>query len=242
MSLLSIVQQASSRIGLAEPSIVVGSTDKKAKHFLSLVNEEGKKLSTGSSVGASFNWQVMIRETSFSAQAQEDQGRIEEIAPGFKYIINNTIFNRTLRRPVPGPLPPNAWQLLKAANVVGPYPQYRIRNGNLLLLPAPVSGNTIYFEYESIYWATSSGGTPQAAMTADSDVSLLDEELITQGVVWRWKRSKNLEYAEEFRDYQTSVLVAMARDGGKPTINIGNPEFSPGTLYVPQSPGIVPIP
>ena len=242
MSLLTIVQEAAGRIGIARPAMAATATDLKTQHLVSMVNEEGKKLSTGESVGVAHDWTSMILETTFNALATEDQGSISTIAPGMRYIINNTIFNRTLRRPVPGPLPPTAWQLLKAANVVGPYPQWRVRAGRLLLLPAPVAGNAIYFEYATKFWCTSAVGLPKVSMSADDDVSLLDEDLITQGVVYRWKRSKNLEYAEEFRDYSTAVLIAMQREGGKPTLNQGAPEFSPGTLYVPQSPGIVPIP
>ena len=40
------------------------------------------------------------------------------------------------------------------------------------------------------------------------------ERLITLGVVWRWKRAKGLDYAEEFRTYQYQRLQAANRNSG----------------------------
>lgn len=242
MSLLTICQAAAGRIGINRPSVVAGSTDQQVLQLLDLVNEEGAKLSTGASIGLRYDWRRMIGEATFTAVAAEDQGDITTIAPGFKYIIQGTIYNRTLRRPVPGPLPPDKWQLLKAANVVGPYPQWRVRGNTLKLLPSPNAGDQIYFEYHSSYWALSATGTPKAQFSADDDTSVLDEDLLTQGLVWRWKRTKGLEYAEDFRDYQTAVHIAITGDGTAPVLNMGDPEYRPGVLIVPQAPGIMPLP
>jgi len=235
MSLLSIIQQACGRIGVSTPTSVVGNSDSIITQLLALANEEGEELTTGASVGLSYDWSQLQTETSFTALAQENQGAITTIAPGFRYIINGTIFNRTLRRPVPGPLPPQSWQMLRAANVVGPYPQFRIRNGNLILIPNPTAGDSIYFEYQSANWCQSASSVGQMAWAADDDTGLLDEQLMTAGLIWRWKKAKNLEYAEDFRQYQTRVLNAIARDGGKTTINIGDQEFVPGVLIVPET-------
>ena len=235
MSLLTIIQQAAGRIGLTVPVSVVGNSDSQVTQLLALANEEGEELSIGASVGLAYDWQALQTEANFTAVATESQGAITTIAPGFKYIINGTIFNRTLRRPVPGPLPPQSWQMLKAANVIGPYPQFRIRGGNLILLPTPNAGDTIYFEYQSQNWCQSNASVGQTAWAADTDTGLLDEQLMTAGVIWRWKKAKNLEYAEDFRQYQTRVITAISRDGGKTTINIGDQEFVPGVLIVPES-------
>lgn len=235
MSLLTIVQQAAGRIGVSVPTAVVGNSEAAIVQLLALANEEGEELSTGASVGLSYDWQILQTETSFTAVATESQGAITTIAPGYKYIINGTIFNRTLRRPVPGPLPPQSWQMLKAANVVGPYPQWRIRGGNLILIPTPTSGDSIYFEYQSKNWCQSASNVGQSAWALDTDTGLLDEQLMTSGLIWRWKKANNLEYAEDYRSYQTRVTNAIARDGGKTTINIGDQEFVPGVLIVPES-------
>jgi len=242
MSLLSIAQTAFDRIGLTRPNAVATSSDAQIIQLMALINEEGRKLSTGESVARPYDWSAMQAEASWTATATEDQGAIATIAPGIRFIINGTIFNRTLRRPVPGPLGPQSWQLLKAANVTGPYPQWRLRAGRLIMQPVPNAGDSIYFEYQTSYWAQNSGGTSIAQFSADDDASLLDEELLIQGTIWRWKKSKGLDYEQDFAEYKASVLTAMSRDGGKATLDMGAPQYRTGVILVPQSPGITPIP
>ena len=58
----------------------------------------------------------------------------------------------------------------------------------------------------------------------DDDYPLLDSNLITLGVIWRWKKSKGLEYAEDFDTYEAAVSDAMARDGTKPKISMNGPQ------------------
>jgi hypothetical protein len=78
----------------------------------------------------------------------------------------------------------------------------------------PVAGDTIAFEWVSKNWVTvAAGGT--STWTADADTGLLDEEIMTQGVIWRWKAAKGLEYAEDYNKYERLVADQMGRDGGK---------------------------
>lgn len=242
MSLLTIVQDACGRMALPQPAAVATSSDPQTLQMYALLNEEGRKLSTGESVGMSVDWSSMTRQANFSALAAEVQGDLETLAPGFKFIVGGSMYNRTLRRPVPGPLTPAAWQLLKAANVVGPYPQWRIAQGQIWMLPNPNAGDSIYFEFQSKYWAESSGGTLKARFSADDDVALLDEELLTMGLVWRFKKAKGFDYAEDYRDYQTSVTNAIGREKSAPVLNLGDPEYRPGVLLIPEAPGITPAP
>ena len=61
---------------------------------------------------------------------------------------------------------------------------------------------------------------PVAAWSADDNVPLLDEDLLILGTIWRWKKLKGFEYAEDFADYERQVMDAMGRDGGKPTLSL----------------------
>ncbi len=137
----------------------------------------------------------------------------------FSYILNNIMWNRTLLRPVYGALNPQDWQALKARNINGPFNQYRMRGNQVLFIPAPAAGETIAFEWVSKNWVTTSTGT-SACWTADSDTGLLSEQIMTQGVIWRWTAAKGLEYSEDFQNYEGLVVDAIGRDGGKSTLNL----------------------
>ena len=209
MTLLTLVQNASDTIGLARPSAVVSSTDGNVRTLLSLANTEGRELLER------YSWPATQIEVTHTTLAAELQGVMTTIAPGFGYIINDTFWDRTLTQPVTGPLTPSEWQALKARTATGPYASYRLRGGSLYAYPAPSSGNTWVFEYQSTYFCQSSGAANQSAWAADTDVGVLDENLMELGVVWRFKKKNGLDYSEDYRVYEQKLANEMARVGGK---------------------------
>lgn len=222
MSLLTIIDDACNRIGISAPTSVIGSTDAQVIKLLALANKEGKELATGSSVGLSYDWQALQAEATFTTVATESQGLIATIAPNMKFIIGGTIWDRTRRLPVYGSMDPQTYQNHKAWGVTSPYPKYRIRGGILLLTPIPAAGEAYYFEYQSKNWcADSTGATLRARWVADTDIGILDEDLMTDGIVWRWKHANGFDYAEDFRMYQMNVINAIARDTERPTLDMG---------------------
>ena len=207
---LSIVQTVCGRLGLSQPSIVIGSQDLQITTLLAICNEEGQELA------ARTNWTDLQTETTFTTLATEDQGALATIAPGMKFIVNDTIWNRSLRRPVYGPRSEQAWQQQKAFSLNGPWSGYRIKNGRISMYPVPVAGQTCAFEYVSANWVANAAGTTFTdVFTADTDTPRQDYQIIQLGVLWRWKKLKGLEYAEDFNAYERRVQDYLARDGGK---------------------------
>ena len=211
MPLLEVVQYVCRRSGVPVPTNVTGSTDPQVLQMMALLEEEGNDLS---SRGA---WQGITFEASHTTVATEDQGAIATIASnGFRYIKNQTIWDRTNKLPVIGPLDGQEWQSLKALTATGPRYQFRIRGGKLLVNPTPTAGYNWRFEYVSQNWILGADGTTyKQYFTLNTDTILLPETLVTMGLRWRWKKEKGLEYAEDFRTYEMEVKDALGRDGGK---------------------------
>ena len=227
MSCLSIVQSVAQKLGLTTPNAVATSNDTQVLQLLALLNEEGQELA------ARYNWQALTLEASFTTVATETQGAIATIAPNLKFIINDTIWDRKTRRPIFGPLSPQYWQEQKSMFITGPWYQFRIVGGNLKFIPVPAAGDNCYFEYITSGWATDAGLTAKkSAFTADTDVSLLDEQILALGLTWRWKAMKGLDYSENFNSYERRVLDLIARDGSKPILNMGDYQYDiyPGVL------------
>ena len=65
------------------------------------------------------------------------------------------------------------------------------------------------------------GHVARGRFLADDDTSVIDEELIKLGVRWRFLKSKGLEYAEDFRQYEARVETAIVRDGAPARVNMG---------------------
>lgn len=211
MTALTIVQQACSRLGLSSPSVVFSSTDAQIIQFRNLMNAEGKFLAKRAA------WHRITKEKTFTTVAAAAQ--TSSVATDFAWYLNETMWNRDTDRPIFGPMSPQEWQANQASSLVSlPDAYFRFQGtgtASILIYPTPTAGQTVAYEYISNQWCESSGGTDQSAFAADTDVGLLDEELITLGVIWRFLKAKGFDYAEEFRDYQTEVMQAIARDGGK---------------------------
>lgn len=220
MTCLSTLQTVCNRVGLNSPTYVIGNTDPQIQQLLALLNEEGEDLAQRTA------WQSLTHEASFTTVATEIQGAVSTIAPGLKYIINDTIWNRDLRRPVYGPLAAQRWQQLKAMAMQGPFNQFRVRGDDILFIPTPSAGQSCYFEYVSKYWLTdTSGTTSRSAFASDDDVSVLDESLLILGTIWRWKAMKGFDFTIDQEKYEERVMNAIARDGSKDWLNLADNRF-----------------
>lgn len=216
MSLLTIVNNAQRRLGLAVSPTVAGSTEDTAVQLLGLLNQAGEELAQD------FAWQAITLEATFTTAATESQGLMETIAPGWSYIVNDTIWNRSINEQFFA-LSAQEWQREKSANVTGPGSRFRIRGGSLLMNPVPVAGETCAFEYVTKYWATdSTGATGKAAFTVDTDIARLDEQLLTLSLIWRFKQANGLAFAPELAMFEQREANAMSRDGGRNTISFSS--------------------
>ena len=223
MTCLSIVQTVCKRMGFVTPNTATGSTDPQIIQMTAILNEEGQELSRR------HTWQALTKEATFTTVATEIQ---VAIPTAMRFIVNDTIWNRDLRRPVFGPLTAQRWQQLKASNIQGPWNQFRIQGGNIKFIPAPAAGETCAYEYVSDAWCYDTGGTDQTAFTNDDDVSYLDEQILQLGLRWRFKKEKGLEYGEDFATYERMVNDAIARDGGRDVLNLDGARWDvpPGVL------------
>lgn len=176
MSLLTSLTQVCRRIGITAPAAMYASTDKNIIQLIGIANEEGQELS------ARYPWQNLIQESNFQTKAATIQGSVTELAGAdFRYILNDIMWDRTLLRPVFGPLAPQEWQALAARNVNGPYNQFRIRRNNVIFIPEPSAGDDVYFEWVSRNWVNTSGQTVVSSVTGETYTLQSDAAMESDG-------------------------------------------------------------
>lgn len=237
MSLLTVCQYFCGRTGVPVPSSVLGTTDPQVLQVLRLLEEEGTDLSKRGP------WQAITFEATFVTVATASQGALTTLATnGFRYIKNDTIWDRTNKLPVCGPMEAPEWQAIQALTWNGPRYRYRIRGGNLLITPTPTAGYTWAFEYASTNWILGANGvTYNQYFQLDTDTILLPEDLVLMGLRWRWKKEKGLDYAEDFRTYEMQVKDALGRDGGKPHLHMDEDGWRGPVPGIFVSPGSWPL-
>ena len=208
MSLLTIIQNATDRIGLPRPSTVIGSGDNQVRILASLAQQEGITLARR------HPWQVLRTEKVFTTIADITQAGA--LPADFDRFVEGSMYDRTQSRPVVGPITPQRWQELRAARALSVWTSFRINGNALLMYPVPPAGNTVAFEYVSKNWCGGAASTSptQSAFMVDTDIAALDEELLTLGLVWRFLKARGLDYSEAFRSYEEEVINRMANDGG----------------------------
>jgi hypothetical protein len=222
MTLLQIIQKACQSLGITVPNTAVGSADPQIAQLVALAEREGQDLANR------YPWQVLQTEVTFTTVAAQIQAQLSTIAPDFEYLVNDTIWNRTLRRPVYGPKSMPDWQQAKAMQINGPFNSFRIIDDAINFYPNPAVGNLCAFEYMSRNWVNVNGASATEAdnFANDADVPLLSGQIILLGLMWRWKAAKNLEYAEDFQTYENRVADAMGRDAGKAKLSLtGQTEY-----------------
>lgn len=217
MSLLTICQDAAAEIGFPEPSTIVSNSDANANQLLRLANREGKALSKAAP------WQALRTIHTFTL-ATGDQDYV--LPTDFGWIIPTTMWNRSTSRYVLNPVTPQEWEFLQAWSGPTGLNLYARIHGNQVVFQQTITsaenGQTIAFEYISNKWCQSSLSVAQAAWAADTDTAKLDEELITLGVVWRFKKAKGLEWESDFLEYENQKKKMIARDGGMRNLCFGD--------------------
>jgi hypothetical protein len=225
-TLLSIVQQAASQLGLRQPSAVVGSTDLTAQILLRFAVQAGKELVRY------HDWQALTVEHTFTATATITQ-TASAIPTAFgRFVYNPEIWDRSSNQKYFGPTPQRTWQQILSSSGTGSTRRWRKRGNSLLLTPAPTSGNTFAYEYVSKNFCESSSGTDQETWMADTDVPLIPDYLFILEMVWRFRHSRGFaQYAEDLVTCNIEKEKEAARDRGTGRIMGGNANDIPEPTF-----------
>lgn len=220
MTLLAIVQNAADETQGPRPGSVAGNADPAAQNYLRLLNSVGTRLMKR------IAWQVLRKEQTFTAVAGSEQTSI--LPSDFDRFVTETFWDRTNKVLLSGPESAVRWQSMKAGGYSDIRRRWVYRGDSVFVVPDFDGGESLAFEYVSKNWCQSSGGTGQTAFAADTDTAILDEELLTLGLIYRYSLSEGMETAgaaaQVFNDHlnmlvkndqpRSRVLVAADIFGG----------------------------
>jgi hypothetical protein len=233
MTLLSIVADASVILGLPEPSAVASSTDPATKKLMRFANQAGKELMRY------HDWQALIVEQEFAALATEEQTNAIPPVDYDRLVYNPVVWDRSAHLQLAGPTPQRYWSLIKSGIGSGVSGYWRLIGGQMHVLPVMTAGNTLAFEYISKRWARSAGGDPQREFLADTDTSLVSEDLLILELVWRFRHSRGFaQYAEDMSTCEREKEKAAAADRGTGRIRPESNDYAQNPQY-PYFAGVV---
>lgn len=185
-----------------------------------------------------YRFQVCISNPTWTSVAANIQGTIESlwgVEP--ESLVNATVWDFTLRRPIFGPLNDTNYQIIQALVPTGPIFQYRIQDNNFIIYPTPPAGNTHSAILRLKNWLAVGGNTSTTAyyIQNDTDTPLIDDTTVIMGLKYRYKKEKGLPYAEDFESWNNMISNIALRDGSKSLLYLdkASQELVPG-IFVPS--------
>jgi hypothetical protein len=224
MTILSIVTQAAVRAGFTIiPVSAVGNLDQNVQQLVAFAQDAGRELLECEN-WANLDTAGIVTGDGVSTLFQLPSDWIR-FSPSDKSPKGALVSSKYPLIPLYGPINTEDLNLLKALPASTVRPMWRIIGGALEIWPALALGEIVTFNYYSSFWISNAARTVfRATWAADDDFSLIQEDTIMKGALWRWKASKGLDYAEDMRSYgksfernagqqQTERVVSTSRQG-----------------------------
>ena len=143
---------------------------------------------------------------------------------GFSDLITNSVWDRSTYREAPGPLTPQQWQRLQGGliDTVALTPRYRVALNEdlgtvrLRLDPVPSGAEQIAFEYNSLFWARASAGSPISLgeVSEDGHIPVFPSDLVELDLEWRVRKSQGLNYRTDIAEFEMERDRLFAQSGG----------------------------
>jgi hypothetical protein len=231
VSLLTACQAVAEETGLlSSPATVVGNTDPGVVQLFALMKRAATELMDAR------DWQRFRREHTITTVSGTDSYALPS---DWSRYLSQTAWDATNYWPMRGSIDPQQWQALKRGIVVLTIrKRYRVMGNLVYIIPTPtVSNESLIIEYmRNTPWTDSTGATYRTAPTADTDLSVLAENLIVLDTKWRLKHAKGLDYTEDKAEAEGAVSLAYAQDVPAMIVNDGLPSNFTPPFYpvVPQ--------
>lgn len=150
MSLLTIIQNAMTEVGLNPPTSVIDNTDTLVQQFLAHANREGKEIRN------KVDWPQLVREYTFTLATSTASYAMPGDFERFSFMSH---WDRSQSWELVGPISSQDWQYIKSGIITtAPRRRWRFKGfgtAQFFVDPTPTSsdnGVTLVFEYYSKSW------------------------------------------------------------------------------------------
>lgn len=229
MSLLTIAHDVADETKGARPATIAGNNDPAALQYLRLINKVGTRLMR------LYLWNDIRKENTFVSVAGEDQ--TGAIPSDFDRFVPETTWDRDSNNLISGPISAVEWNGLKVQTFSSQNKKFVYRGGSFLTQPVLGVGVNVAFEYMSNEWCTdTTGATGKTAMAVDTDIAILDEELIKAIVKYEWLKDEGLPYMDAARDAGDALDLLTNNDASSENIAVVGDIFAQNTRHFDGTP------
>lgn len=213
-TLAQILDTMNDRCAFVRSSAYAASTTVGDRNLVALANESAAYLRTLPLTRLRTLYTVaMTTATAYALPA------------GFFEYVPDTGYMESNLTPVQWPTPANVWNQYQAGNLAPGAVLYVRQYDNQINILNPVDGVDLFFEgYSSFPIAVTAAPTvpAKAAFTLDTDVWLLDDELIVRDVKWRFEKHNGFDDWQITKaDFNAYLHDLLTRVQGNRTIAPG---------------------
>lgn len=236
MTALEMLKQIARVLGLDLPQTLTNANDMNTQRVLGLLNR---------ALDAALNayaWQALQKQVIFRADTQSDAYneatgglKLQSLAPDFGLAVTPQIYEVGSSTPVCY-VSPDQYTRLLVLGVGAAEKYFSVMGGELLFLPKLTQGSWKgILRYRGKYGALGEDGTSKRYFDKDDDTSLLDEELLVLGAVYKFKQEMGYDYADAQADYEECLRRLKARDGYAPVLYGADPDMPPVRVNIPDT-------
>lgn len=222
-TVLQVIQDAASEMGLVAPTSAAGNTtDLTAQQLLALYNALGKGLvrrRVWRQLFTEYTFPTVVSTTSYALPADWSRS------------IPQTEWDRTSKFPLRGPASAQQYEFLKSAGITANTlltPHFKLIGGNLVLTASPTDVRTLAYCYVRNTWVTAvDGTTKKIAATVDTDTCVFDDRLMVAGLKLKFYQAKGFDTTMFAADFQVALDDAASQDEPGPVLSLAAKLRSP---------------
>jgi hypothetical protein len=196
MTLLTIAQDVARNTALDVPATASGSTAREIVNVVQFINDTGLELARR------VNWGALRASTTITGTGVNANFALP--AYYLKLIEGGAVFAGSVA--VRGGLSPDEWAALTP--IEGTPRFYRLRGSSISFYPFLANAATASVNYQSTAWA--SNGTDR--LQVDAETSLIPEDLLVKGAIWRQRRHVGQDFADQIAEYEAALADYAAYD------------------------------
>lgn len=189
MTLLTIAQDVARNTALDVPPTASGSTAREIVNVVQFINDTGLELARR------VNWGALRATTTITGTGVNANFALP--AYYLKLIEGGAVLSGGVG--LRGGLSPDEWAALTP--VEGTPRFYRLRGSSISFYPFLANAATATVNYQSTAWA--SNGTDRLQL--DAETSLIPEDLLVKGAIWRQRRHVGQDFADQIAEYEAAL-------------------------------------
>lgn len=216
MSILSAMQSAAIRLVGYRPQVFFDSSETFEQEIADLVNEVARDICKIN------DWQGLLKIQTYTGNGVVDSFPFpadydRQLVNTNLQDLNNWAWNYMHITDV------NQFMFIRGRGFQQFPGSWTIYGNNFEFTPPPPPNQTASFPYISRNFAIGENGSSKSAFTADSDDFAIrgGEDLLTLGLVWRWRENKKLDYTGDQEAFTMMLEQVAAKDKGSSIIRKG---------------------